>query len=143
MNGHERQEERDVALRAALREASPAPPHDSVDWAALYGRITADAVPVLERHRAGRAGRVPPLLVTLAAWSRRAIPATAAAAAVTLLVLGSGVPRRVQDAGAVAFVTVEEELAGSLFDGSAPVLSAGYDDDALLESLLLYDGGVR
>jgi negative regulator of sigma E activity len=136
----EPEEMHDHELSAALREAVPAPPVDAVDWSALHGRIVARAAPLLT----GRATARPGVWQTLSGWATGAIPLTAAAAAVLLLVLGTGVYRSTNDdVDGSAFQTVEEALADDLFSGSAPLLIADATDDDVFDALLFYEEGER
>lgn len=131
----EPEETHDHELSAALREVVPAPPADAVDWSALHSRIVGRAAPLLAGRRAPRPG----VWQTLSGWAVGAIPLTAAAAAVVLLVLGSGLSRAQNDAASDSVATVEEALADDLM----PVLIAGATDDDLLDALLFYEEGER
>ena len=136
----EQDETQDHELSAALREAVPAPPVDAVDWSALHGRIVACATPLLADRRTIRPG----VWQTLSGWAAGAIPLTAAAAAVVLVLLGTWLGRG-SGAGVTAgeFATVEEALADDLFAGSAPLLIAGATDDDVLDALVFYAEGER
>jgi hypothetical protein len=126
----------DHELSAALREALPAPPADEVDWGALQQRIVARGAPLLTGRRTLRPG----VWQTISGWATRAVPLTAAAAAVVLLVLGTRGERTPADqATAGAYPTVEEALAHDLFTGAAPLLIAGATDDDVVSALLLYE----
>jgi hypothetical protein len=126
----------DPALTEALRQATPQPPLDAVDWMALQERIASRAAPLL---------RTPPrqpasAWTVLAGLGSRAGVITAAAAAV--LAVWVALPERSPGAqAAVAFFTVEEELALDFGDGAAPLLLAGASDDELLDAVLFYDAG--
>jgi hypothetical protein len=116
----------DMELRALLRENTPEPPYDAVDWSALHAGITARARPLLQRAPA-------PWWQLIAGWSTYGIPATAGAAALLLVLLGTAVMRPVAEhtAPAVAYATLADELSAS----EATVLDATAED--ILEDMLL------
>jgi len=115
----------DLELGALLRDNTPEPPYDAVDWLALHGRITARARPALLRPA--------PWLQLIARWSTFGIPATAGAAALLVILLGTAVMRPAvrQPGSTVAYSTLEEELNASV----SSVLDASAGD--ILEDMLL------
>ncbi|CAN5705518.1 hypothetical protein BH23GEM9_BH23GEM9_17120 [soil metagenome] len=136
---------RDEELGRALDDAMPRPPVDDVDWSSLHARITSAAQPLLQQgitlpslHAAGPAWWQP-----LAGWSHRGIP-LAAAATVLLLIgtaaLGTATGRQTAAADdAMAFLTVEEELANGVEYGARSLL-AGVGMDAMIDVALFDDG---
>lgn len=123
----------DEMMQDLLRESTAPVPYDDVDWRTLHAEIVRRAQPHLRR--------TPPTWWHLVAgWSSRGIPLGAAAAAALVIALGTGLVdtrRESADTPDVAtFTTIEEELAAA-----APLLVADADSDALIEAMLLYDGG--
>jgi hypothetical protein len=122
----------DAALRAALQQHSTPPPADEVDWDTLHMRITAAAAPRFRRPMPTSWWQL------LAGWSPRGMTLAAAASVVLMFAVGSGAiaPRSTPAAMTnIAFVTLEEELAG----GSAAFLAVSDDADAVLDALLFRD----
>jgi hypothetical protein len=136
----EAEETHDPEPGARLREVIPAPPTHAVDWSTLHAGIVARAAPLLAGRRTSRPG----VWRTLSGWAAGAIPLTAAAAVVVLLVLRTGLERGAGAGSAAGDVaTLEEALADGHFSGSAPLLIAGATDDDLLAALLFYEEGER
>lgn len=160
----------DRALRAELRAASPAPPVDGVDWAALHGRIMARSAGGLAAARrsgfggvgaqhgvaskvagtaphgatpAAAGGTLPTWWQLMAEQAFRGVPLTASvtALAALLLVVVTGA-RAVPpgEFGSAGFVTVEEELYDGLPDAARPLLLAGIEEGALLDAALFQAG---
>jgi hypothetical protein len=121
----------DLELGAILRDNTAQPPLDAVDWNALHRRITTRAQPLLRRAPA-------PWWQLIAGWSGFGIPATAAAAALLMLLLGTAVmrPTATSSAGTVAYSSLEEDLHATA--GAVLNLNASAEDileDMLLESV--------
>lgn len=118
-HGHDRE------WKALLHAATPEPPFDHVDWAALHARVTSRAAPILKRTHASWWQHV-------AGWSVRGIPAAAAAAVLVMFVIGD-VVRPPAANGTADFHTIEEALASALPDeGVSVLLESGDVADALL-----------
>lgn len=144
MNDHDIDSSRDAELRDLLQRNTDAPPFDDVDWPALRARITSAAAPLLGM-------RLPSATwwQLVAAWSTRGVPVAATAAAAVLVVLATGLlPDRpvsndamgaATEPIAYSFITLEEELAY----GSAALMVASNDSDAVLDALLFQDVGAR
>lgn len=139
MNDHDIDSTRDAELRELLQRNTDAPPFDDVDWSALRARITSAAAPLLGMRSPSSAW-----WQLVAGWSSRGVPVAATAAAAVLVALGTGLlPDRPTDDGAPvaqsetvapAFITLEEELAY----GSAALMVAGNDSDAVVDALLFH-----
>jgi hypothetical protein len=126
----------DAALSDALRDATPAPPIDDVDWQTLHAGVMRRAAPLLARAPRQSWWQL------IAGWSMPAIPVGTLAAAALLLIVASNalLPRtRPAATDTVAFITLEEELAL----GSAPLLAAGADADDVIDALLFSDMEAR
>ncbi|CAN5636222.1 hypothetical protein BH23GEM10_BH23GEM10_02490 [soil metagenome] len=144
MNDHDIDSSRDAELRDLLQRNTDAPPFDDVDWPARRARITSAAAPLLGMRAPSAAW-----WQLVATWSTRGVPVAAAAAAAVLVVIGTGLlPDRPAGDGAHgaaiepvahAFITLEEELAY----GSAALMVASNDSEAVLDALLFYDGEAR
>lgn len=115
----------DLELKALLRDNTPEPPYDDVNWTTLHARIAARARPLVQRARTSWWQHV-------AGWSLPGVPAALAAAALVLLIV-SGVVR--PSASAADLRTIEEELATALPDEGMPLL---LETDEMADALLFY-----
>jgi acyl-CoA synthetase (AMP-forming)/AMP-acid ligase II len=116
-------------LKAALHSAVT-PPVDDVDWHRLHERIMAAAE--------ARSAAVPRRASEwVAAWSRRGIPAVAAALAAGLVaLLIVPIERRAPDPQPPGFWPVAEELMSNVPEETRRLLLAGDDVESLLRAVL-------
>jgi len=136
MSGHN-EERMEAWLREQLRSALPEPPLDEVDWPALRQRIAWRAEPQLARLR--RSARASAWWDYAARWSKAALPAAVAAAAVLALLLGrmQSAPQAQSPVESVTInttqrLTVESAIGASPQDEETSVLFASADRDELL-----------
>lgn len=121
----------DRELKAALRAALAAP-FDEVDWERLHARIAVAA-------EARRAAAAAPKRTSewMVAWSRRGIPAVAAAlAAAIAALLVLPIERRAPDPQPPGFWPVAEELMSNLPEETRSLLLAGEDMESLLRAVM-------
>jgi hypothetical protein len=143
MNRNMFDDSRDEALADALRAAVPEPPLAEVDWQRLQARIAVDAAGHFGNAAVAPVRGMQPWWQPLASWSSRGIP-LAAAASVLLMIGAAAIGTAARSAGpsaasAIAFHTVEEELANGVSNGARPLL-AGIESDGMLDVVLFYDG---